>query len=177
MEGAPRTVSYLWLYPGLVGNPANPLPSGYATVPQVVDLCCDIFQRYGRECEAYQHNKNVQRLPRITPDLVARSTHGKKNVNILSDLKRMVCYLSREHTRWQDHQALRRFELSFIGTFIGLSFSNVSHCTTSAQEMIGTDRCFTDLYSRCLQALCDRFTVHFDTPDGQLWRPDGEVAA
>lgn len=177
LEGL-RMVS-VYAFPGIVGTQANPLPSGYATVPQVVAICCDIFQRYGRECDAYRRNKLARCLPMITPELLASQNDGPRRVNILADLKKMICYLSREHTRWQAHhgEAPRKYELRFIGSFLNLGFKGVSNCYGNAQDMVGSDRCFTDLYLRCVQALCDRFAVHFERSDGGAAMSVGGAAA
>lgn len=143
-----------YLFPGLQGTMARPTPSGYPTPMETLDVCCEVFETYGRNCGQYKSHRQTS-LPRIDRNSVIGQV---STLRILSDLFKAWSIIVRESTRWHDTHRSRphRYTSAFLGQTANRSESSVRMAIASARVLIKHDACFRSMYLLCIRQLMDR---------------------
>lgn len=150
----PRSMAAIihpYVFPGITGTMERPFPCEYATPMDILTACCWVFERYGRNCGAYKQ-ASMRHMPTITTDLFL--SHEFDNM-ITADIYKMWCLITLKHGRWKKsrNSAAFRFSGRYLATIANRSHSSVADRVKSATNLLQSDRCFADLYQRCLLAI------------------------
>lgn len=153
-----RQVISPYVFPGIQGIMARPFPSSYPMPMQVLAVCCEVFESYGRRCPAYSNNEKVRRMRPITLEYVLS---GPPRNPALHDLQKLFCLIVHDHCRWlpSAHGHPRPYFSSYVGQFIGWSRSNTTHARNAMASLIKTYSCIREIYYRCLERLMEHHSL------------------
>jgi len=138
-----------YVFPGIQGTMERPFPSGYPTPMEVLDVCCRVFDTYGRACGAYR--SEWRRGVVVTPDAVLMRNRNL----VIMDVRRIAIVIITEHLLWRrsPRAHLERYTHRFTAHYFGLSCSKVTYHRERAAELLASDSCFRYLYFLCLDRL------------------------
>jgi hypothetical protein len=143
-----------WYFPGRKeGTEDHPIPSGYPTISQVIEACCEVFNEHG--------HRYADRSP-LTTWMITDPAYCRKAK--VTDCRVLICYIIREHVRWiktpsgPPHPYTKRTIARELGS---LNRRNVARYHERASLAIGRDQHLTTLYFASLERLQATNKLHF----------------
>lgn len=156
LEGAPRTVSYLWLFPGLAGTPTNPLPGPWPTPRQVVQACCEVMDVHGREMLHLGHDRL------LSEDIFAQVTGD----HLVQTTRMLAIHILMVNCRWYASAKgpPMRYTTPNLAEVFRRARNTVWKVNKEAQDFLDTDIRFRSLYDSVLKRLEIDFTIERNRP-------------